>query len=87
MTDRLEDSVHAEPTDSLVLAKQQSPAAIIPDQDARDLALQWVATEFQHDVAVDQDDSEPLIGEHLRKQDKLAMKAFDDFHSQLVACD
>ena len=87
MTDRIDDSVYEEPTGSLALAKKLSSAVLTGSQNARDLALQLVATEFQHHVAVDQDDSEPLIGEHFRQQDKLVKKAVDDFHLQLVACD
>ena len=87
MTDRLEDSVYDELTDSLTKAKKQSSTALTESQSAHSFALQSIVSEFQQDIAVEQEDSELLVIKHFRKQDKLTQKAIDEIHSYLVACD
>jgi hypothetical protein len=41
--------------------------------------------EFRQSIDAGNEDSELLAGKHLRKRDKLAKTAVDDFHLQLIA--
>ena len=81
---RIKDSVYRELTDSLTETKKQPSIALTVSQSAHSLALQSFAKEFQFDSAIDPEESELLFGKYFRKQDKLAEKAVDEFHADLV---
>jgi hypothetical protein len=87
ITDRLEDSVYGDLTDSLTRAKKQSFVELTEGQSAHSLAVQSIMKEFQHDFTAAQENSELLVGAHFRNQVKLAKKAVDNFHLHLVASD
>jgi hypothetical protein len=69
----------------LAKAGKQSPPALTGDRIAHSLALQSIVREFRLSIDAGKEDSELLAGKHLRKRDKLAKTAVDDFHLQLIA--
>ena len=87
LLDRLIDSAHKESIDFPSKTEKHSPAASPESRSVRNLALQSIAAEMQLCFTIDQDDSEPIFSKHVRKHDKLAQKAADDFHTRLIACD
>jgi hypothetical protein len=84
---RLIDTAHEESTNPQSKTEKHPPIASMESRTVRNLALQSIAGEMQHHFANDQDDFEPLFGKHLRKHETLALKAADEFHSRLIACD
>ena len=83
--ERLKDSVYEEAADSQTMAKKQSSPAIASSPNIHHLALQSIVGEFQHDFAAEEEDSDLLANNHFRKREKIARKAVDDFHLQMVA--
>jgi hypothetical protein len=72
LTKRLKDSVYGE------LAEKQLP---ISNPSTHSHALQSLVNEYRYDSVLDQED---FLATHFRKQDKLAKKAVDEFHAELV---
>jgi hypothetical protein len=68
----------------LAKAKKQAPPATTGSQIVHNLALRSIATELEHNISGDPEDPERLFVKHSRKQDHLAKKAVDDFHSHLA---
>jgi hypothetical protein len=55
----------------------------ITSQTVHNIALQSIVKDFRDSIFAEED-SELLAGKHFRKQDKLAQKAVDEFHADLV---
>jgi hypothetical protein len=83
-TDKPKAAIDLDLTDSPLKAKKQSPIALTENQRARQLALHSMLKEYRPMLDAEQEDSELLVGKHLRKQDNLAKKAVDEFLAQLI---
>jgi hypothetical protein len=84
LSERLKDSVYRELADSSAVTKKQPAIALTISPNAHSLAVQSLTSEYQQEFAFEPEDSELLISKHLRKQDKLAQTAVDEFRAELV---
>jgi hypothetical protein len=87
LTERIKDLVHGDLADYLAETKRQLPIALTANQYDHRLAIQSFMREYPHDSTFELEDSELFVIKQFLNQDKLAKKAVDDFHLQLVASD
>jgi hypothetical protein len=85
--ERLHDTAVSALTETVAESKKPSPAAVPVDSTALSAALQSVLREYRPAGAQDEADAAFPGLKRLRKQDKLAKKAVDAIHSQLIARD
>jgi hypothetical protein len=69
------------------ISKKRSSGVTADIQRAHAFALQSLAKEIELNLAAEQEVAEKPSGKHLRVQDRLVRKAFDEIHSRLAAFD